>query len=141
MTNSREATRYEPDIYVTTVMETPVQCIDAHTTLREAALAMRTLDVGAMVIMKGGDITGIVSERDIVWAIGDGADPDKVVVADVMSEWPRYVTAADEVRPALEIMLTAGIRHLPVIDDAEVVGIVSIRDLVAAMIDGRPSAA
>jgi CBS domain-containing protein len=46
-----------------------------------------------------------------------------------MSEFPRYLTPGDSVHGALEVMLAAGIRHLPVIDEGELVGIVSIRDL------------
>ncbi|HKH88395.1 MAG TPA: CBS domain-containing protein, partial [Acidimicrobiales bacterium] len=79
------------------------------------------------------EIAGIVSERDLVRALADGVDPDTGRVADVMSHDPRYLTLADHVVTAVEMMLDAGIRHLPVIEEGELVGIVSIRDLAASL--------
>ena len=74
-------------------------------------------------------VAGMVSERDIVRALAAGADPDEERVASVMSRRPRYLTLGDDVASAVDVMLAAGIRHLPVVDDGELVGIVSIRDV------------
>ena len=115
-------------------MEAPARTIDPRATLREAAALLRDLDIGTLVIMSGDDIVGIVSERDIVHAIAEATNPD-VAVGTVMTREPRYATAADDVQSALHTMLAAGVRHLPVIDEGEVVGIVSMRDLVAALAD------
>jgi CBS domain-containing protein len=57
-----------------------------------------------------------------------------VWVADVMSEGPRYLTTEEQVTAALEVMLAAGVRHLPVEDEGELVVIVSMRDLATKLI-------
>ncbi len=122
------------DIPVRSVMTTVVVSIDPGATLRQAARSLRDADVGTLVIMEGPEIAGIVSERDLVWALAGDADPDENRVAEVMSVSPRYLTLADTARVAVEIMLTAGIRHLPVVEDDELVGIVSMRALTDAII-------
>jgi CBS domain-containing protein len=114
-------------------MKTAVAAIEAQATLRDAARALSDADVGTLVIMDGPEITGIVSERDVVRALAGDADPDTVLVGDVMSESPRYVTLDERAATAIETMLAAGIRHLPVIDEGELVGIISMRDLVEVL--------
>ncbi len=125
-----------PDL-VGSVMESPVATVEATATLRSAARALREGDVGTLVILDGSDIAGIVSERDVVRALADDADPDDVWVGDVMSESPRYLTKGDSVTSAVEVMLAAGIRHVPVVDEGELVGIVSMRDLARQLVHGR----
>ncbi|MGC8470822.1 MAG: cyclic nucleotide-binding/CBS domain-containing protein [Acidimicrobiales bacterium] len=127
------------DLTVTTssvgrVMHSPVVAVDEKTTLREAARLLRDADIGTLVVEDEGEeaIAGIVSERDVTRALADGADPDEVWVADVMSREPRYATAGDQVSTALDVMLVAGIRHLPVLEEGELVGIVSMRDLLGS---------
>jgi CBS domain-containing protein len=114
-------------------MSTPVATIDARATLRQAARALRDANVGTLAIVAHEEVTGIVSERDVVRAIADEADPDEIWVADVMSGSPRYLTTADTVRGAIDVMLNAGFRHLPVMEDGELVGIVSLRGLARAL--------
>jgi CBS domain-containing protein len=96
---------------------------------------LRDLDVGTLVVMAGDDIVGIISERDVVRAVADGADIDDVAVGAVMSPDPRYATTTDSIRAALNTMIAVGVRHLPVVEEGEVIGIVSMRDLVAPFID------
>lgn len=124
---------------IASIMQASVQAIDPQSTLRAAAARLRDAEVGTLAIMDGGAIAGIVSERDVVRALADGADPDEVWVSDVMSQFPRYLTPGDSVHGALEVMLAAGIRHLPVIDEGQLVGILSIRDVARHL--GRPAAA
>ena len=119
---------------VGSMMESPVATVEATATLRSAARALREGDVGTLVIMDGRAIVGIVSERDVVRALADDANPDEIWVGDVMSESPRYLTKGDSVRSAVEVMLTAGIRHLPVVDEGELAGIVSMRDLARRLV-------
>ena len=121
------------EMLVDALMESPVRTIEGRATLRDAARALHEGDMGTLVIMHGSAIAGILSERDVVRALADGTDPDNTPVRDVMSKDPRYLTTADTVTAAVEIMLAAGIRHLPVVDEAELVGIVSIRDLLGEL--------
>lgn len=118
---------------VDALVHTPVLTIEARATLRSAARALREGDVGTLAVMDGPEVAAIVSERDVVRALAEGADPDQVQVAEVMTEYPRYLTSGEEVASAMEVMLAAGVRHLPVLDEGEVVGIVSMRDLVGVL--------
>lgn len=125
------------DLSVTTnavgsIMQSPVLSVDPKATLRTAARLLRDAEIGTLAVMDGTAIAGIVSERDVTRALADGADTDQVWVADVMSSEPRYATRGDQVSSALDLMLAAGIRHLPVLDEGELVGIVSMRDLLRA---------
>ncbi|MDA8379394.1 MAG: CBS domain-containing protein [Actinomycetota bacterium] len=114
------------------VMRTSVASIQPEVTLRRAAAELARAEVGTLAIMDDDAVVGMVSERDIVRALATGADPDEALVASVMSRQPRYLTLGDDVASAVDIMAAAGIRHLPVVDDGELVGIVSIRDLAKA---------
>ena len=115
---------------VSSFMRAPVYDVRPNSTLRAAAKILRDQDVGALAVMRGASIVGLVSERDVVRALADGADPDEVWVGDVMSDLPRYLVPEESSRMAAQVMLTAGVRHLPVVEDGALVGIVSIRDLL-----------
>ena len=127
------------DETVGSVMNTSVLRIDHRATLRSAAAMLRDARVGTLLVCAEHGVAGILSERDVVVALADGADPDEVWVGDVMSEEPRYLTPGDTVSTALRMMLDAGVRHIPVIDECEPVGIVSIRDLAALAPFMRPA--
>ncbi len=119
-------------------LKTAIVSVDRSATLRAAATAMKRAGVGALAVMDADDVQGIVTERDIVSALALGADPDSWRVADVESVSPRYLTLADSAATAARVMLAAGCRHLPVIDEGVAVGIVSIRDVVQALVaDGH----
>lgn len=120
------------------VMNSTVVTVDQEATLRSAARTLNEAAVGTVVIMDGRRVAGILSERDVVRALAAGADPDSSKVASAMSSSPRYSTPQAESRAAMDIMLAAGIRHLPVLDEGELVGIVSMRDLARHL--GRPAA-
>lgn len=119
------------------MMNSTVVAVEQDATLRSAARSLHEAAVGTVVIMDGRRVSGILSERDVVRALADGADPDSSAVSAAMSPSPRYATPHDELRTAMDIMLAAGIRHLPVLDDGELVGIVSMRDLARRL--GRPA--
>jgi CBS domain-containing protein len=115
------------------VMHSPVVTIEGDASLRSATIALRDAGTGTLAVMDGSIAAGILSERDIVHALADGADPDQVRVLDVMSEGPRYLTAGEDVAAAVDVMLDVGIRHLPVLDEGDLVGIVSVRDLMGLL--------
>jgi CBS domain-containing protein len=125
-------TRLTTTTAVEAVMRSPVVTVEGTANLRKAAAVLRDANVGTLAVMDGAAIAGILSERDVTRALADGADPDEIWVADVMREAPRYATTGDRVATAREVMLAAGIRHLPVVEEGELVGIVSMRDVVAA---------
>lgn len=123
----------EKKAVISSMMGAPVAEVRPETTLRAAAVALRDWDIGALAVLRGASVAGLVSERDITRAIAEGADPDVIWVADVMSDLPRYLTPADSPSTAATIMLDSGIRHLPVVEDGALVGIVSIRDVLKAL--------
>lgn len=124
-----------PDPYerVSAIMTAPAICVDGRATLRDVASALRDANVGALVVLPGDRPMAVVSERDVVRALADGADPDAVWAADVGTEEPRYVTPSYPVPRLAEEMLAAGIRHMPVVDDNELVGMVGARDALRSL--------
>ena len=99
-------------------------------TIEEAALAMREADVGDVLVMRGSEIRGILTDRDIVVRfVADGLDPRASFIGEICSNELTEVRADDRVEHAIELMRFKAIRRLPVVDDGQVVGIVSLGDL------------
>ena len=100
-------------------------------TLREAATAMCKRSVGAAVVNDpDGHVPGILTERDILIAIGTGEDPDAARVAD---HHTRDITLASpdwSLEEAAAAMVRGGFRHLIVVEGGEVVGVLAMRDIV-----------
>ncbi len=123
-----------PEDHVEAIASTPVLTLQGRVTLREAARRLTDAHVGALVVTEGPHRpVAIISERDVVRALADGADPDEVWAADVMTEEPRYVAPGQSIRTAGEEMLATGVRHLPVVDGDVVVGMIAERDVLAVM--------
>jgi len=100
---------------------------------REAAERMREADVGAMLVVEGDELKGLVTDRDIVVrAVAEGKDPDDVSVGDICSSSVVSVSAEDSVDDAIKTMREHDIRRVPVLDDEKPVGIVSLGDLAVA---------
>ncbi|SDU47866.1 CBS domain-containing protein [Jiangella alkaliphila] len=99
-------------------------------TLRSAAEQMWKQQTGSVVIVEGDTIVGIVTERDVMRAVGRGADPDEALIAEVMTR--DVVTAEPDthVREAARLMAQHWIRHLPIVDDGKLAGILSQRDVI-----------
>src|SRR3546814_11024537 len=89
--------------------------------------------IGAVLIGEGNRLQGIFTERDLlIRVIARGLDPDATQLKEVMTPDPDTVGPNDWASLALERMRSSGYRHVPVVDDGIVVGIVSLRDLYAA---------
>ena len=114
------------------VMMRPVtQTILPEATVCEAAQQMRAAKVGALLVRKGAHYLGIVSEADLVRKVlAEAAQPEHVSVQSVMSAPLITIDAAASAHDASDLMAQAGIRHLAVVDGGEVVGILSVRDLL-----------
>jgi CBS domain-containing protein len=92
-------------------------------------------NVGALVVVTGDDVAGIVSERDIVRRIAErGAELLDATVGDIMSTAVVSCASKDSIDRVAETMTERRIRHMPVIDDGQLVGIVSIGDVVSSRI-------
>jgi CBS domain-containing protein len=93
-------------------------------------------NVGALPVVEGGHLIGIVSERDVVRRLhAGGAALLAVRVADIMTTEVTTCTPGDDVTDLAAIMTSRRFRHLPVVVEGELAGIVSIGDLVKARID------
>jgi CBS domain-containing protein len=104
----------------------------AHT-LAQAAKLMNAKHVGSAIVLTE-ESPGILSERDVLRAVADGADPGVVTVGDYMT-WNAIVATSEwDTMEAARTMLQHGFRHLVVIDGASEVGILSIRDLMAGLL-------
>lgn len=99
-------------------------------TVAEVSALMATRRIGAILVVEKGKLAGIFTERDaLVRVIAKGVDPKTTTVAEVMTRNPDTIQPTESVQTALELMAERGYRHLPVIDDGKLYGIISIRDL------------
>jgi CBS domain-containing protein len=105
------------------------------TTLLEAAGAMESSDLGSLAVVEGVSLLGLITERDIRSAVANGTDLDGPVSA-VMSDDPDTFDPDLDVWDAASWITESGYRHLPVVgDDGDLLGVVSIRDLLKALVD------
>jgi CBS domain-containing protein len=112
-------------------MSTIVLTVGPEHTLREAARRMADRGVGAAVVMDPDSTgTGILTERDVLRAVGAGLDPDRERVGAHLTADLVFATPDWTLEQAAEAMSRGGFRHLVVLDGPEVSGIVSVRDVV-----------
>ncbi|HET9260281.1 MAG TPA: CBS domain-containing protein [Acidimicrobiia bacterium] len=105
------------------------------TTLLEAAAAMEDSDLGSLAVVEGLDLIGLVTERDIRRAVAKGTDLGSPVSV-LMSGEPDTFDPDLDVWDAAAWIAESGYRHLPVVDDdGSLLGVVSIRDLLKALVD------
>ena len=116
------------------IMSTSVVDADPQTSVAAAAAAMVGAGVGSAVIMQGSFLAGILTERDVLRAAASGQDLRASPVADWMTPAPQSASPDAAAEEAAQIMLLHGFRHLPVVEDRHVCGVVSLRDLFAARI-------
>ena len=121
--------RVVPDI----VNQQKIELLPASTTVRNAARNMAERHIGAVLVGQGGRLQGIFTERDVLFrVVARSLDPDTTPVSEVMTPDPDTVGPNDLASLALERMRTFGYRHVPVVENGKVIGIVSLRDLYAA---------
>lgn len=106
--------------------------IDPKASAVEAARLMKERMIGCLPVMVGDKLVGVISERDlVVKAIADGKDPKSCAVEDMMTPNPKTVEHDQPVRVALEMMNDHGFRHVPVMIEGRVMGVISARSLLA----------
>ncbi|MFQ5967680.1 MAG: cyclic nucleotide-binding/CBS domain-containing protein [Acidimicrobiia bacterium] len=99
-------------------------------TLQEAAETMDTQDIGSIAVVDGPRLAGILTERDIVRASAAGADVNVEIARDWMTADPDTFSPEVQVAEAALWLLETGYRHLPVVEDGDLLGIVSVRDVL-----------
>ena len=117
-----------------------VLAISPTATVRDALTLMATREVGALLVMEGSNLTGIISERDYARkVILMGRTSKDTSVGEIMSTSLTTVRPEQTVTDCMELMTDRRIRHLPVLSDDKVVGVVSIGDVVKAVISNQAS--
>ncbi|TNF20272.1 MAG: CBS domain-containing protein [Rhodobacteraceae bacterium] len=110
--------------------EREVYVISSRASVVSACALMRDRDIGALPVLFGARLVGILSERDIIRrVVAEGRRTDGMVVAQVMTPDPRTVSPRASLADALMVMLEGGFRHLPVVDGGKLVAMLSIRDI------------
>ncbi|MBW0143827.1 CBS domain-containing protein [Sphingomicrobium clamense] len=119
-----------------------VVTVASTSSVKEVVTLLADRKIGAVVVLDhGGEIAGILSERDVIANICREDDLLGCTAARIMSSPAVTVSSENQVLPALALMSRRKIRHLPVVDDGELVGIVSIGDLVQYRIDNMAAEA
>jgi CBS domain-containing protein len=117
-----------------THMSRDLLTVEPGAAVTEVAKRMVAKDVGAVLVYEGGKLCGILTERDVLRAVADGID-DHTLVRDRMTPNPETLDADDTTEHAAVLMIHGGFRHLPVMEAGEVVGVLSIRDLMRVVLE------
>ena len=110
------------------------EVIGTEATLAEAAARMIDRKVGCLAVVEGREVVGILTEHDVVEAVAGDVRADEELVGDWMSEAPDTVPPHLTVREAATWLLETGYRHLPVMDGGELLGVISIKDVLWALV-------
>ena len=97
--------------------------------VREAARVMKQHRIGAIMVVEGGILAGIFTERDALnRVVAEGRDVQTTTLADVMTTNPRVLSPNASFTAALELMHEGRFRHVPVVEDGRPIGMISVRD-------------
>jgi len=104
-------------------------------TVQLAIARMLEENVGAVAVCKGDQLVGIFTERDVLRLAGEGRDFGDVRIGDVMTTQVFTLTPDVDIADAARVMRDKKIRHVPVVEDGNVLGIVGIRDVMGALVE------
>lgn len=118
-------------MYVTSIMTYNPVTIGPEESAKSATIKMRTNDIGSLVVMESGKIIGIITERDIVncVAFSEKRVAD-ILVKEIMSKVVISVDSETSIEKAADLMLKKHIKKLPIVDDGQLTGIVTEKDLM-----------
>ncbi len=113
------------------VKDRRVYSVESTHTVLEAARFMMEHNIGALPVLRNGELAGIISERDIMnRVVAVGRTPGTTAVSEVMTANPRAVQSEESIEECLFIMREFGFRHLPIVDGKDLKGLVSLRDVL-----------
>lgn len=102
----------------------------------EALKLMADKNIGAVMVMDGNKVAGILSERDCVRKVDiEGKTSKTAKVSEIMTSKVLYVDASQSLDECMAVMIDKNIRHLPVYDDGKLVGLISVRDVLKQVVD------
>jgi len=113
------------------VKDNETHTIAAEQTVLEAARQMVAHNIGAIAVLREGELVGIFSERDIMKrVVAEGRDPARTRVSEVMTTNPLTVDMRESIEHCMVLMKQHSFRHLPICDGKKLKGIVSLRDIL-----------
>ena len=123
------------------IMRPPVTMVDQNDHVAAAAYLMKHAATSALMVVdtRTDQTVGIITERDVADAVADGKNPNDVRIYQLMTAHPTVVSTTTSIRDAAKVMTSGRFRHLPVVGDAGLVGIVDITDVCRALLDADVS--
>ncbi len=121
---------------VATLVGGEAEIVGPAATLMDVAQVMADHQVGAVAVVDRTGLVGICTDRDLAMAIARGCEPGDEV-STCMTEAPDVVDPDTRVRDAAAWMLETGYRHLPVVSDGELFGIIDVRDVLWALVEDQ----
>lgn len=129
MTYERNVRQVPVGDSVNSLMSWPVAVVEITESVVEVSRELAADEIGAALVLHDGVLVGVVSERDIATQVGAELDPTQLTAGDVMSADLVTVPPEASILEAARIMREAQVRHLPVVSDGLIAGILSMRDL------------
>ena len=122
---------------VADIMRPPVTTVEQNDHVGAAAYLMKRAHATALIVTQAqtGEPVGIITEADVSHAVADGKNPNDVRIYQLMTAEPTVVSTTASVRDAAKVMTSGRFRHLPVMGDAGLVGIVDITDVCSALLE------
>ena len=117
------------------MMNSPVRTVDYDMAVTDAARILSRRDIGSLVV-ENGETEGIVTESDIVEAVGAEHDTDRMTVGQLMTKTVLTVDSTESIEVACERMRANGVKKLPVTDGETLVGIVTTTDVTRSLVPG-----
>ena len=126
-----------PPATVADVMQPPVTTVEQNDHVAAAAYLMKRANATALIVTQAqtGQPTGIITDADVSRAVADGKNPNDVRIYELMTANPTVVNTTTSIRDAAQVMTSRRFRHLPVVGDAGLVGIVDITDVCRVLLD------
>jgi len=113
------------------VKDRRVYSIEADSTVLEGARFMMEHNIGALPVLRNGQLAGIFSERDIMnRVVAVGRMPGTTKISEVMTANPKAVNVQETIENCMFLMREFGFRHIPIVDGKELKGLVSLRDIL-----------
>jgi len=130
-----------PPATVAGVMQPPVTTVEQNDHVAAAAYLMKRANATALIVTQAqtGQPIGIITDADVSHAVADGKNPNDVRIYELMTANPTVVNTMTSIRDAAKIMTSRRFRHLPVVGDAGLVGIVDITDVCRVLLESDVS--
>lgn len=121
---------------VSEIMSTDLVTVGPEYNVADVASLMRSKRIGSVIVLEDDRVLGILTERDILGVVGSGEDPKNVAAHEALTDDLVTIGPDAPIEEAAQEMVRAGVRHLPVISERDLLGIVSMRDLVRWSVRG-----